>query len=99
MGSTITYTLVANISSGASGNLVNTATVTPPAGVTDANPGNNSATDSDTLTAQVTLAVVKTDGSATYTPGGTATLHGDRHRHRGQRRGQRHRHRSAAARA
>ncbi len=72
-GSSITYTLNANIASNATGNLVNTATVTAPPGVTDPNPGNNSATDSDALTPQVTLAVVKTDGSATYTPGGTAT--------------------------
>jgi uncharacterized repeat protein (TIGR01451 family) len=73
VSSTITYTLHANIASSATGNLVNTATVTAPAGVTDPNPGNNSATDTDTLTPQVTLAVVKTDGSLTYTPGGTAT--------------------------
>ena len=71
-GSTITYTVVAVISASASGTLVNTATVTPPGGVTDPAPGNNSATDTDALTAQVTLAVVKTDGSANYTPGGTA---------------------------
>ncbi|TMH23704.1 MAG: DUF11 domain-containing protein, partial [Betaproteobacteria bacterium] len=73
VGATITYTLVANIASSATGTLVNTATVSAPGGVTDPTPGNNSATDSDTLTPQVTLAVVKTDGSASYTPGGTAT--------------------------
>src|SRR2546430_3227615 len=32
-----------------------------------------SGSDSDTLAPQVTLAVVKSDGSSTYTPGGTAT--------------------------
>src|SRR3989454_8738206 len=73
VGATITYTLVANIASSATGTLVNTATVSAPGGVTDPTPGNNSATDSDTQTPQVTLAVVKTDGSASYTPGGTAT--------------------------
>ena len=72
-GSTITYTLNANISSSATGNLVNTATVTAPAGVTDPDLSNNSATDTDALASQVTLVVVKTDGSASYTPGGTAT--------------------------
>ncbi len=72
-GSTITYTLHANIASSATGTLVNTATVTAPSGVTDPNLSNNSATDTDTLTPQVTLAVVKTDGSLTYTPGGIAT--------------------------
>ncbi len=70
---TVTYTLVANISAGATGSLANTATVTAPAGVTDPTPANNSATDTDTLTPQVTLAVSKSDGSATYAPGGTAT--------------------------
>ncbi len=71
-GSTITYTVIADISASASGTLVNTATVAPPGGVTDPTPANNSATDTDTLSAQVTLAAVKTDGSANYTPGGTA---------------------------
>ena len=48
--------------------LVNTATAT------DLASGNTaSGSDSDTLSAAVTLGVTKTDGSATYTPGGTAT--------------------------
>ncbi len=48
--------------------LVNSATATDvPTGATA------SGSDSNTLAAQVTLAVTKTDGSATYTPGGTAT--------------------------
>ena len=71
-GSSIVYTIVADIRATATGNLVNTATVTPPGGVTDPTPANNSATDTDALNAQVTLAVVKSDGSANYTPGGTA---------------------------
>jgi uncharacterized repeat protein (TIGR01451 family) len=70
---TATFTLTATVSSAATGTLANTATVAPPTGVTDPNPGNNTATDTDTLTPQVTLTVVKTDGSASYTPGGTAT--------------------------
>ena len=41
--------------------------------MTDPNPSNNSATDTTPLAPQVTLAVVKTDGSLTYTPGGIAT--------------------------
>src|SRR5205823_14990790 len=72
-GSTITYTVNASIGSGATGSLVNTASVTAPAGVTDPDLSNNSATDTDALASQVTLVVAKTDGSATYTPGGTAT--------------------------
>src|SRR5438093_3592276 len=48
--------------------LVNTATATDLATSATA-----SGSDSDTLAPQVTLAVVKSDGSSTYTPGGTAT--------------------------
>ncbi len=72
-GSTITYTVVANISAGATGNLVNTATVAPPAGVTDTNPANNSATDTDTLTATADLSITKTDGVVAIAQGGSTT--------------------------
>src|SRR4029077_6656729 len=44
-----------------------------PGGVTDPTPGNNSATDSDALGAQADLAVTKTDGVTTATPGGSVT--------------------------
>ena len=73
VGGTVTYTLTATLSAAATGTLLNTVTVTVPAGVTDPNPGNNAASDSDALSAQVSLGVVKTDGTAAYTPGGTAT--------------------------
>ncbi|MCI0745878.1 MAG: HYR domain-containing protein, partial [Verrucomicrobia subdivision 3 bacterium] len=46
-GGVATYTLRARISSNATGNLINTATVTPPPGVTDPNPSNNTSTDTD----------------------------------------------------
>lgn len=46
-GGVATYTLRARVSASATSNLVNTATVTPPAGVTDPNPANNSSTDTD----------------------------------------------------
>ncbi|HEY7945643.1 MAG TPA: hypothetical protein VIH15_14160 [Casimicrobiaceae bacterium] len=72
-GATLTYTLLASIASGASGNLVNTATVAAPAGATDSNPGNNSATDTDSLVPTADLAIAKTDGSASYTPGAAVT--------------------------
>ena len=72
-GSTITYTVVANIGAGATGNLVNTATVAPPAGVTDTNPANNSATDTDTLTATADLSITKTDGVVAIAQGGSTT--------------------------
>ncbi len=49
VGGTVTYTLTGTISPSATGSLSNTATVTAPGGVTDPNPANNSATDTDTL--------------------------------------------------
>ena len=44
-----------------------------PAGVTDPTPGNNSATDTDTLAASADLSITKTDGVTTATPGGSVT--------------------------
>ena len=71
VSASVTFTLTGTVASSATGNLVNTATVTPPAGTTDPNPGNNSATDTDSPSPIAGLAITKTDGSATYTPGGT----------------------------
>ena len=74
VGAALTYTVVANIASSATGSLVNTATVIPPAGVTDPNLSNNSATDSDTITPLTAdLAITKTDGVTSVVPGGTTT--------------------------
>lgn len=69
-GGSVTYTAVGTIV--ATGALVNTAMVSAPAGVTDPNPGNDSATDTDTVTASFDLAVVKTS-TPTYVPGGAIT--------------------------
>jgi uncharacterized repeat protein (TIGR01451 family) len=71
-GSTITYTATGTISPSATGSLSNTATVTAPGGVTDAG-GNNSATDTDTLTPAADLSITKTDGAATEVPGTSVT--------------------------
>src|SRR5207249_471471 len=57
----------------ATGNLVNTATVTAPPGTTDPTPGNEGATDTDTPTPTADLQITKTDGATTYTPGGATT--------------------------
>lgn len=74
VGSTVTYTVHALIAANfAGGTISNSATVTQPALVTDSTPGNNTAIDTDTVAAGVVLALTKTDGSASYTPGGTAT--------------------------
>ena len=48
-GASILYTVSANISAGASGDLNNTAIVSLPVGSTDPTPGNNSATDTDQI--------------------------------------------------
>ena len=73
VGATAMYVLTATLSAAASGSLINTATISAPGGVTDPNPANNAATDSDAISALVSLVVVKTDGSPTYAPGGSAT--------------------------
>ena len=69
VGATVTYTLTGTISAAATGTLTNTATVTAPAGVTDPDLTNNTATDTDTLTPQANLSITKTDGQTTAVPG------------------------------
>jgi uncharacterized repeat protein (TIGR01451 family) len=71
VGGSVTYTATGTISSSATGSLSNTATVSSP--VTDPDPANNSATDTDTLTPQAELQITKTDGVTTATPGGSVT--------------------------
>ncbi len=73
VGGSVTYTATAAISAAATGSLSNTATVTAPAGTTDPSAGNNSATDTDTLSPQADLAITKTDGVTTAVPGGSVT--------------------------
>ena len=68
-GGTATFTVVASIGPSATGTLTNTATVTPPTGVIDPDPSNNSASDPDTLTPRPDLSVVKSDGKASAAPG------------------------------
>ncbi|MDB6152650.1 MAG: Ca2+-binding protein toxin-related, partial [Chthoniobacteraceae bacterium] len=69
VGSTITYIVKGTLLASATGNLVNTATVTPDPSFTDNNPLNNSATDTDTLTPQADLQITKTDGKTSAVPG------------------------------
>jgi uncharacterized repeat protein (TIGR01451 family) len=73
VGGTITFTVVANIDPSATGSITNTATVTPPPGVTDPNPNNNTGTDTDTVTGQADLQVTKTDGATSIIAGTTTT--------------------------
>jgi uncharacterized repeat protein (TIGR01451 family) len=67
VGSTVSIELNAQVTAGSGGRVTNTATVTAPAGTTDSNPSNNSATDSDPIAA----AVVRVISSAGICPAGT----------------------------
>ena len=72
-GASVTYTLSAVVSASANGTLSNTATVTAAGGVVDPTPGNNSATDGDSITPRADLSIAKTDGVMTVNPGGGVT--------------------------
>ncbi|GHF52103.1 putative repeat protein (TIGR01451 family) [Deinococcus metalli] len=65
---TVTATVTA-----ASGSVANTATVATPSGTTDPTSGNNSATDTDTVSPVADLSLTKTDGVTSVTPGSTTT--------------------------
>jgi uncharacterized repeat protein (TIGR01451 family) len=73
VNASVTFTFTTTINPSATGSISNTVTVSPPAGTTDPNPGNNSATDSDTLTPQADLSITKTDGVVSVVPGGGTT--------------------------
>ena len=73
VGGTLTYTVLAQILPDATGSLANTASVATPAGTVDIDPADNSATDTDTLTPQVDVAVTKDDSVATVAPGTMTT--------------------------
>ena len=73
---TLTGTVDPSLPAG-TGVFVDTATVTPPASLTDPNPSNNTATDTDSLTPQADLSITKlADGHAseTVSPGQTVTF-------------------------
>jgi uncharacterized repeat protein (TIGR01451 family) len=71
-GQGVTYTVTAVVGGAATGNLVNTASVTAPGAIPDPVPGNNTATDTD-ATPNADLSVTKSDGVSIYPPGGTVT--------------------------
>lgn len=72
-GASVTYTILANIDPSATGNLVNTATISVPPGYTDSAPGNNSATDTNTPSAVADLQITKTDNATHYVANATKT--------------------------
>lgn len=73
VGSSVTFVVNASVSPAATGNLVNTATVNVPVGITDPSLANNTATDTNTPVFNVNLQITKTDGAASYTPGSPVT--------------------------
>ena len=72
-GASVTYTVSVTVSATASGTLSNTATVAAPAGVTDPNPANNSATDTDTVTQSGNLGITLTGTTGPVPPGAPVT--------------------------
>jgi uncharacterized repeat protein (TIGR01451 family) len=68
-GGTATFTATATVSAGATGTLSNTATIAVPAGFTDPNPANNTATDVDTFVPPPTLSI----NDVSVTEGNTGT--------------------------
>jgi uncharacterized repeat protein (TIGR01451 family) len=73
VSASVTFSFTASINSSATGSLTNTVTVSPPAGVTDSNPANNSASDIDTLAPGADLSVTMTDGQVSAVPGTSDT--------------------------
>src|SRR5262249_50856248 len=73
VNATVTFTFTAQVSPSATRTLVNTPPLRPPARATRPTPGNNSATDTDTLTPQADLAITKTDGVLAAVPGTSTT--------------------------
>jgi uncharacterized repeat protein (TIGR01451 family) len=68
-GSNVVYTLTGTVSASARGNLTNTATATPGNGIAfDPVPGDNSATDTDSILVPVDLSITKTDGLTAVAP-------------------------------
>ncbi len=71
-GGVATYTISGTLkptTPAGNASLSNTATVAVPSGTTEANPGDESATDTDNVTPRVNLGVTKTDGKTIAVPG------------------------------
>src|SRR5262249_6389360 len=74
VGTTATFTVSGTVPANTTGQLTNTATVTPPTGVTDPTPGNNSATDTNpTGGAQADLSLTNASTPNPYVPGAPLT--------------------------
>jgi len=81
-GAILTFTIDANVDSGASGSITSTASVAAPAGVFDAVSANDSASDTDPVNVLADLAIVVDDGQSSVFSGNgsvymvTITNHG-----------------------
>jgi uncharacterized repeat protein (TIGR01451 family) len=73
VGGSVTFTTTCTIDADAVGTLENTATIEPPAGVSDPVAGNDSATDVDALEPTGDLSITKTDGEPWVIPPATLT--------------------------
>jgi uncharacterized repeat protein (TIGR01451 family) len=71
VGASATFTVSGTVPAGTTGALVNTATTTPPLGVTDPVPGNDAATDTNPTGPQANLAINKSSSPNPYVPGAT----------------------------
>ena len=72
-GETVIFTLTGTVPASAVGPLVNTATATPPAGVIDPDPSNNTSTVTDTIVIKPVLTVTKDNFQTEYVPGKSTT--------------------------
>jgi len=71
VGASVNYSATCSIASSATGTLVNAASIS--SSTVDPATGNNSASDSDTLTPQADLSISNNDGAASVTAGGSTT--------------------------
>ena len=70
-GGSVTFSVTGT--AGTTGSIVNIASIAAPAGVTDPTPGNNSATDTDTIQPVADLAIVKSNGVTNVVSGSPTT--------------------------
>ena len=68
-GGIATFTLTGTVPSGTTGQLSNTTTVSPPSGVNDPTPGNNTATNLNPANPTADLSIAKTSSPNPYVPG------------------------------
>ena len=72
-GASLVYTLTATVDPGATGSVANTASVAVPLGTGDGGPGNNSATDTDTVVGRAVAGDFDGDGRSDIALHNTAT--------------------------